>query len=33
MYLVLDEYDMSKDEITHLNIEDWLLNKGAIILS
>jgi hypothetical protein len=31
--LSLDEYDMSKDGITHLNIEDWLLNKVDITLS
>ena len=29
----LDEYDMSKDGITHLNIEEWLLNKVGITLS
>lgn len=29
----LDEYDMSKDGIIHLNIEQWLLNKVNIILS
>ena len=29
----LDEYDMSKDGITHFNIEDWLLNKVNITLS
>lgn len=29
----LDEYDMSKDEITHFNIEDWLLNKMNVTLS
>ena len=29
----LDEYDMSKDGITHLNIEDWLLNKVNVMLS
>ncbi len=29
----LDEYDMSKDGITHFNIEDWLLNKVTITLS
>ncbi len=29
----LDEYDMSKDGITHFNIEDWLLNKVAVTLS
>lgn len=29
----LDEYDMSKDGITHFNIEDWLLNKVSIVLS
>ena len=29
----LDEYDMSKDGITHINIEKWLLNKVDINLS
>lgn len=29
--LSLDEYDMSKDGIVHLNIEDWLLNKSEAI--
>lgn len=29
----LDEYDMSKDGITHFNIEDWLLNKVNVTLS
>ena len=29
----LDEYDMSKDGITHFNIEDWLLNKVDVTLS
>ncbi len=29
----LDEYDMSKNGIIHLNIEDWLLNKVDITLS
>ena len=29
----LDEYDMSKDGITHFNIEEWLLNKVNITLS
>lgn len=29
----LDEYDMSKDGITHFNIEEWLLNKANITLS
>ncbi len=29
----LDEYDMSKDGITHLNIEDWLLKKVEVTLS
>ncbi len=29
----LDELDMSKDGITHINIEDWLLNKVDINLS
>ncbi len=31
--LSLDEYDMSKDGITHLNIEDWLLHKTDVTLS
>lgn len=31
--LSLDEYDMSKDGITHINIEEWLLNKKDIFLS
>lgn len=31
--LSLDEFDMSKDGITHLNIEEWLLNKVDITLS
>ena len=30
---ILDEYDMSKDGITHFNIEDWLLNKVNVTLS
>ncbi len=29
----LDEYDMSKDGITHFNIEDWLLDRVDIMLS
>ncbi len=29
----LDEYDMSKNGITHLNIEDWLLHKIDVTLS
>lgn len=29
----LDEYDMSKDGITHFNVEDWLLNKVDVTLS
>ena len=29
----LDEYDMSKDGITQINIEDWLLNKADITLT
>ena len=29
----LDEFDMSKDGITHFNIEDWLLNKVDVTLS
>ncbi len=29
----LDEYDMSKDGITHFCIEDWLLNKVELTLS
>lgn len=29
----LDEYDMSKDGITHFNIEEWLLNKVDVTLS
>ena len=29
----LDEYDMSKDRITHLNIEEWLLHKVDVTLS
>lgn len=29
----LDEYDMSRNGITHFNIEDWLLNKVNITLS
>ena len=29
----LDEYDMSKDGITHYNIEEWLLSKVNITLS
>ena len=29
----LDEYDMSKDGITHFNIEDWLLYKVDVTLS
>ena len=29
----LDEFDMSRDGITHLNIEEWLLNKVNITLS
>ena len=28
----LDEIDMSRDGITHLNIEDWLLHKKELIL-
>lgn len=31
--LSLDEFDMSRNGITHLNIEDWLLNKVDIMLS
>ncbi|HNZ49904.1 MAG TPA: ATP-binding protein [Bacilli bacterium] len=31
--LSLDDYDMSREGITHLNIEDWLLNKVDITLS
>lgn len=31
--LSLDEFDMSRNGITHLNIEDWLLNKVDITLS
>lgn len=31
--LSLDDYDMSKNGISHLNIEDWLLNKKDIALS
>ena len=31
--LSLDDFDMSKDGIIHLNIEDWLLNKVDITLS
>lgn len=31
--LSLDEYDMSKDGITHLSIEEWFLNKVDITLS
>ncbi|MDD3106777.1 MAG: hypothetical protein PHP65_03105 [Bacilli bacterium] len=31
--LSLDDFDMSKDGIIHLNIEDWLLNKIDITLS
>ena len=29
----LDEYDMSKDGITHFNIEDWLLDRVDVTLS
>ena len=29
----LDEYEMSKDGITHFNIEDWLLGKMDVTLS
>ncbi len=29
----LDEFDMSKDGISHFNIEDWLLNKVDVTLS
>ncbi len=29
----LDDFDMSKDGISHFNIEDWLLNKVDITLS
>ncbi len=29
----LDEFDMSRDGITHFNIEDWLLNKVDVTLS
>ena len=28
--LSLDEYDMSKDGITHLNIEEWLIHKVGV---
>ncbi len=31
--LSLDEFDMSRNGITHLNIEEWLLNKVDITLS
>jgi len=31
--LSLDEFDMSKNGITHLNIEDWLLHKKELTLS
>ncbi len=31
--LSLDEFDMSKGGITHLNIEEWLLNKVYVTLS
>ena len=31
--LSLDEIDMSKDGIIHLNIEDWLLHKKDLFLS
>lgn len=31
--LSLDEFDMSKNGITHLNVEEWLLNKVDINLS
>jgi predicted AAA+ superfamily ATPase len=31
--LSLDDFDMSKDGITHLNIEDWLLNRKDITIS
>ncbi len=31
--LSLDEYDMSKDGIIHLNIENWLLGKVDFLLS
>lgn len=31
--LSLDDIDMSKDGITHLNIEDWLLHKKDLFLS
>ena len=31
--LSLDEFDMSQDGITHLNIEDWLTNKVDLSLS
>lgn len=31
--LSLDDYDMSMNGITHLNIEDWLLNKVDITIS
>ncbi len=29
----LDDFDMSKDGISHFNIEDWLLNKVDVTLS
>ena len=29
----LDEFDMSQNGITHINIEDWLLGKVALFLS
>lgn len=31
--LSLDEFDMSQDGITHMNIEDWLTNKVDLSLS
>lgn len=31
--LSMDEFDMSKDGIVHMNIEDWLLHKKELILN
>ncbi|MDO5330773.1 MAG: ATP-binding protein [Bacillota bacterium] len=31
--LSMDDFDMSKDGITHLNVEDWLLGKAEINIS
>lgn len=31
--LSMDEFDMSKDGIVHMNIEDWLLHKKELVLN